>query len=61
MFVIEEDLSSEAIQTHAMRPRYYAVSTDKLLALMREAGSQKVARLDEVFYQPVLVGTKAAE
>jgi SAM-dependent methyltransferase len=58
IFVIEEDLSSKAIETHAMRSRYYAVSTNKLLALMREAGFQQVARLDEVFYQPVLVGTK---
>jgi SAM-dependent methyltransferase len=58
IFVIEEDLSSKAIETHAMRSRYYAVSTDKLLALMREAGFQQIARLDEKFYQPVLVGTK---
>jgi SAM-dependent methyltransferase len=60
IFVIEEDLSSKGIETHAMCLRYYAVSTDKLLALMREAGFQQVARLDEVFYQPVLVGTKGA-
>lgn len=60
MFIIEEDLSSNAVHTHALRSRYYAISTDKLLALMREAGFQQVARLDEVFYQPVLVGTKVA-
>ena len=60
LFVIEEDLSSKAIETHAMRSRYYAISTDQLLALMREAGFQQLAKLDEVFYQPVLVGTKGA-
>jgi hypothetical protein len=58
IFVIEEDLSSKGSETHAMRSRYYAVSADKLLALTREAGFQQVARLDEVFYQPVLAGTK---
>jgi SAM-dependent methyltransferase len=60
LFLIEEDLSSKAVHTHAMRSRYYAVSTHRLLALMQEAGFQKVAKLDEGFYQPVLVGTKVA-
>jgi len=61
IFFIEEDLSSKTVQTHTMRSRYYAVSIEKLLALMREAGFQRVAELDDAFYQPVLVGTKGAE
>lgn len=44
-----------------MRSRYYAVSTGKLLALMQRAGFENVRRLDEVFYQPVLVGTRSPE
>jgi SAM-dependent methyltransferase len=58
-FVVEENLSTEEVKTHAMRSRYYAISTSKLCNLMRDAGFQNVKRLDGAFYQPVLVGTKA--
>lgn len=57
-YFVEEDLRSREVKTHAMRSRYYAISTDRLCALMREAGFDEVRRLDEVFYQPVLVGTR---
>lgn len=57
-FVVEENLATGAAVTRVMRSRYYAVSTDKLCELMRQAGFGNVARLDDVFYQPVLVGTK---
>jgi SAM-dependent methyltransferase len=59
LFVVEEDLSSHEVRTHTMRSRYYAVSSDRLLGLLREAGFERVARRDEGYYQPVLVGTKA--
>jgi len=36
--------------------RYFAVSIARLLALMREAGFTDCRRLDEIMYQPVLVG-----
>lgn len=58
IFFIEEDLSSRKVHTHVFRTTYYAVTTDKLLALMKQAGFEDVKRLDNVFYQPVLVGTK---
>ena len=57
-FFIEEDLSTQVAVTHAMRSRYYAVSTSRLCELMEEAGFQEVRRIDGVFYQPVLVGTR---
>ena len=60
MFFIEEDLSSKETRVRTMRSRYYAIGTDKLLALMREAGFEDVMRLDEVFYQPALIGTRPA-
>jgi hypothetical protein len=47
--------------TRVMRSRYYAVGTDKLMQLMRQAGFVQVERLDGRFYQPVLVGRRAAE
>lgn len=57
-FFIEEDLATHAVATHAMRSRYYAVTTDKMCTLMREAGFDKVRRIDGAFYQPVLIGTR---
>lgn len=59
-FFVEENLSTREVKTHAMRSRYYAISTGRLCDLMREAGFQDVRRIDGVFYQPVLVGTRAA-
>jgi SAM-dependent methyltransferase len=59
LFLIEEDLGSKNVKTHVFRSVYYAVSTNRLLELMRQAGFVNVQRLDNVFYQPVLIGTKA--
>lgn len=59
-YFVEEDLHNRDVKTHAMRSRYYAVSTDRLCELMRQAGFDDVRRLDGVFYQPVLVGTRPA-
>ena len=59
-FLVEENLSTQEVKTHAMRSRYYAISTSKLRNLMCEAGFHNVKRVDGAFYQPVLVGTRAA-
>ena len=58
MFIVEESVSTRAVSTRVMRSRYYAIGIPRLIALMREAGFQDTRRLDEVFYQPVLLGTK---
>jgi SAM-dependent methyltransferase len=60
LYLIEEDLGTGAVATRALRSRYYAIGTDRLLGLMRRAGFTGVRRLDGVFYQPVLVGTRPA-
>lgn len=60
MYFIEDDKESEVAKTHVMRSRYYAISPTHLLALMEQAGFEEVKRLDGVFFQPVLVGTKKA-
>lgn len=57
-YVVEDDLATGQTQTHVMRSRYYAISTTRLAELMVEAGFENVRRLDGVFFQPVLVGTK---
>jgi SAM-dependent methyltransferase len=58
LHVIEEDLASRNTVIHSMHSRYYAVGTGKLLSLMETAGFENVRRLDDVFYQPVLIGTR---
>lgn len=58
LFLVEEDLSSHDVRTHALRSRYYAVSPNRLLQLLEEAGFQRVGRRDEGYYQPVLLGTR---
>jgi SAM-dependent methyltransferase len=59
MYFVEDDRNGE-VKTRVMRSRYYAISTGKLLDLMRQAGFERVERLDDRFYQPVLVGTRPA-
>ena len=58
-YFVEENLATGEVATRAMRSRYYAVSTTVLMELMSAAGFQNVRRLDEVFYQPVLIGSKS--
>jgi len=59
-FFVDENLATGEVETHAMRSKYYAISTHRLCGLMQQAGLRNVRRLDGVFYQPVLVGTRAA-
>lgn len=60
MYFIEDDLNSGAVKTYVMRSRYYAIHPNHLMKLMAQAGFEAVARLDDVFFQPVLIGTKRA-
>jgi SAM-dependent methyltransferase len=60
LYLVEESLSTGHVQTHVFRSRCWAVPTSRLCELLREAGFDDVQRIDGVFYQPVLVGTKGA-
>lgn len=57
-YFVEENLSTGEVTAHVMRSKYYAVSTTLLLKLMSEVGFQGAERLNDVFYQPVLIGSK---
>jgi len=49
--------SSEGVcETKVLQSRYYAVTIDRLMALMAEAGFANVQRRDDVLFQPVLMG-----
>jgi SAM-dependent methyltransferase len=60
MYFVEDDGKSETSQAHVFRARYYAISPNRLLRLLEDAGFVQVERLDTGFYQPVLIGTRPA-
>jgi SAM-dependent methyltransferase len=57
MYYVVDD-GGRLLETHVMRSKYYAVGTDRLMELMRQAGFTSVERLDGKFYQPVLIGNR---
>jgi SAM-dependent methyltransferase len=57
-FYVVRDDGAENCETHVMRSTYYAISITELMTLMARAGFEKLQRLDNVFFQPVLVGVR---
>ena len=57
-YFVEEDHSIGQVQTHVMRSRYYAISLNHLIQLMETAGFVTVKRLDNAYFQPVVIGTR---
>lgn len=53
-----EDQGGAHCTTHVMRATYYAVRIDRLIALMAQAGFQQVQRIDQRFFQPVIIGSR---
>ena len=53
---LTSESSDGLCQTQVLKSRYYAVSIDRLLALMAEAGFDRIQRRDDVLFQPVLMG-----
>jgi hypothetical protein len=47
-----------ACETQVLRTRYYAVTIDRLLALLAEAGFVGAERRDDVLFQPVLLARR---
>ena len=56
-----EDHGEAECRTHAFRSTYYAVGIPKLMELMSEAGFEDVRRLDDRFFQPIIMGTRKAQ
>ena len=53
-----EDSGGANCKTQVMRSKYYAVTIEKLVELMSEAGYKEVQRVDGRYFQPVIIGTK---
>ena len=54
------DRGGAGCEVRVSRVAYYAVSIDRLMELMTAAGFQAVRRLEDRFFQPVLIGFKPA-
>lgn len=57
MYLVKDSGNNEVV-TEVMRTHYYTVSPYRLATLMAEAGFVDVVRLDDRFYQPVILGRK---
>ncbi|MBW3569473.1 MAG: class I SAM-dependent methyltransferase [Gemmatimonadetes bacterium] len=60
MYVVE-DRRGHAVRTRVMRATCRAVSPARLVELMRQAGFAGARRVDGAFYQPLVIGRRAAD
>jgi SAM-dependent methyltransferase len=59
LYMVHDDGRSCSTDVH--RGTYYAVSIDRVTTLMREAGFTSVRRLDDAFFQPVVIGRRQGD
>jgi len=52
------DAGGSDCAVHVMRSQYYAIPVSLLVDLMNEAGFRAVRRIDDRFFQPLVVGSK---
>ena len=57
-FYIVEDPGDSPCKTQVMKTKYYAVKIGTLVCLMEQAGFSGVERIDDAFYQTIIVGKK---
>ncbi|HEX5869974.1 MAG TPA: class I SAM-dependent methyltransferase [Longimicrobium sp.] len=60
MYVVE-DRGEADVRTRVMRATYYALPVPRLMELMEEAGFSDVRRLDEAFYQPLVIARRPVD
>ena len=53
-----EDRGEANCPARVLRSKYYAIGVDTLMALMEQAGFHEVRRIDDRFYQPVVLGIR---
>lgn len=57
MYFVQDDRASEC-KTHVIRTKYYAIGARELMELMGQAGFEQVQKIDKVYFQPVIIGTR---
>jgi SAM-dependent methyltransferase len=58
-FYVIEDRGGDTAAAHVMRATYYAVTIDRVMEMIEEAGFERVERIDGAFFQPVVAGFRA--
>jgi SAM-dependent methyltransferase len=53
-----KDSGSPQCKTAVFRSQYYAISINKIMKLMKNVGFVKIKRIDDGFFQPVIIGTR---
>jgi len=59
-FTVDRETPNNPERVVSSVSRFYAISTGRLLELMREAGFRECRRIDETIYQPILLGRRGA-
>jgi len=59
-YIVHDDGGSEC-HTIVLRSTYYSISIADLIRLMKKAGFDKVRRVDDEFFQPLIVGVRPGE
>lgn len=57
MYVMEDRPGAD-IRTRSMRATYYAIPLPRVMELMRAAGFADVRRMDDAFFQPLIIGRR---
>jgi SAM-dependent methyltransferase len=60
MYFVQDEGAAEC-KTRVMRTKYYAIGAGRLMELMEQAGFEQVKKIDEVYFQPVIIGTRKVE
>ena len=53
-----EDRGGSVCTAYKQKATYYAIGVPRLMELMRQAGFNDVTRLDDRFFQPMIIGTR---
>lgn len=57
LYIVEDDGARDCT-THTFRTRYYAITIPRLIELFEQAGFTDVKRIDDRFFQPVIVARR---
>jgi hypothetical protein len=59
MYFVREVSKDAPATITAGLSRYYAITVDRLMFLFRDVGFTQVERLDDILYQPVIIGRRS--
>jgi SAM-dependent methyltransferase len=55
-----KDEGTARCETQVVRAKYYAITVDRLMTLLVQAGFEQIKRLDGRFFQPIVIATRPA-